>query len=141
MVAATGPWSAIRVLSDIRDFGDPRTRSPDEDELLGIRRPTPEEAEKAEQVRKDRLEVRQAGLRQQMEQWWFRAWLYEYLADLGTWENIHAASPTGFPDPMATQFYVGRKAAGWQLWDEIDRLVPDLASKMRREAGKPLGAD
>lgn len=105
-----------------------------EEALLGIQRPTLEQEQEAERIAAEKAELRKAGLIQLMRQDWFREWLMGWLVQFGAFDNPMAASPTGFPDPMATQFYLGRKAAGWELWAHFDDLSPDLASLMRREA-------
>jgi hypothetical protein len=58
--------------------------------------------------------------------------MMKQLNGFGTFENSFAASPTGFPDPLATQFKLGMKAAGWHLWEVFDTASPEFASAMRR---------
>ena len=83
------------------------------------------------------MDLRHAGLKNCMEQKWFREWMMERLLSLNTFGQTFAASPNGFPDINATFYHAGMKAAGWVFWDEIDTLMPELASLMRREAMKP----
>ena len=103
-----------------------------EDELLGIERPTPEEEDEAQRLIRRETEFRRAYLITLMENKEFRGWLMEWLNSIGTFEQAFAGSPTGFPDPLATQYSMGMKAAGWNLWCFFDDLAPDLASLMRR---------
>lgn len=108
-----------------------------EERLLGIERPTVEEEAEAEKIRSENAEIRRLFLRSLIENPLFREWLMEQLNAFQTFANPLAVSPTGFPDPMATQFHLGMKAAGWVLWTVFDDLAPELASLMRREAMKP----
>ena len=103
-----------------------------EEQLLGIYRPTIEEEEQAEAEKAEADEMRRVWLVNQMHNPMFREWLMGWLEHFGTFANTFAVSPTGFPDPLATQFKLGMKAAGWEIWESIDALAPDLASKMRR---------
>ncbi len=109
---------------------------PEEEALLGIERPTPEQEAAAEKERKERAELRQAFLRAMLQNELFREWLMEQLEHMGTFANSFGAGPTGFPDHMATQFQLGMKAAGWHLWTMFDDAEPELASLMRREFRK-----
>lgn len=109
-----------------------------EKELLGIDRPTPEEEEATARKLAERIELRRLFIVAQMENPMFREWLMEQLVALGTFENAFGAGPSGFPDHMATQFQLGRKAAGWDLWTLFDNAAPELASMMRREYGKSI---
>lgn len=108
-----------------------------EEALLGIQRETPEQEAEREKTEKERAEIRRRFLIAQMENPLFREWLMEELIGLGTFENAFGFGPTGFPDPMATQFKLGMKAAGWHLWEIFDTVAPELASKMRREFRSP----
>ena len=108
-----------------------------EEALLGIERQTPEQEADAEQTAKEKAEIRKRFLIALMENPLFREWLMEQLMALGAFENAFGNSPTGFPDPYATWFKAGLKAAGWHLWEIFDDVAPDLASLMRREATKP----
>lgn len=111
---------------------------PEEREILGLPPdPTPEQIADAEKERTERADLRRRFLVAMLENPMFREWLMEQLVVFGTFENAFGAGPTGFPDPMATQFQLGMKAAGWSLWDIFDRAAPDLASFMRREYGRP----
>lgn len=107
--------------------------SDDEASFLGVERLSPEEQEDAERARKEKLEVRRRFLISLIQNDLFREWLMEELVNWGTFENAFGAGPTGFPDPLATQFQLGQKAAGWRLWTLFDDLAPELASQMRRE--------
>lgn len=107
-----------------------------EEQLLGIERPTPEQEAEAERNRLEKLEVRRVFLLNLMQSDLFRAWLMETLVAYGTFENSFGAGPTGFPDPNATWFQAGMKAAGWNLWCVFDEVSPELASLMRRESVK-----
>lgn len=104
-----------------------------ERELLGIERPSPEEEAAEERRLADAAEVRKAWLIGQMQNHMFREWLMEILVGFGTFSTMFGAGPSGFPDPLATQFQMGRKAAGWELWTTFDDVSPELASVMRRE--------
>lgn len=107
-----------------------------EEELLGIERESPEQEAEAEREAKERAEFRRLFLVQLMQSDMFRAWLMEQLVGWQTFENPFGISPAGFPDPMATQFALGQKAAGWHLWTIFDDVAPELTSLMRREAGQ-----
>lgn len=105
-----------------------------EADFLGLpERLTPEEEEAQEKEDAERLEDRRLFLYRLLNDPDFRAWLWDKMVAFGTFENRFMASPTGFPDQMATQFQAGMKAAGWALWEEFDNAAPDLASLMRRE--------
>lgn len=108
-----------------------------EEALLGIERPTPEQEAEAEKLMTEKAELRRAFLIGLMQNELFREWLMEKLTGFQTFGNPFGVSPTGFPDPLATQFHSGMKAAGWSLWTEFDDLTPELASLMRREAARP----
>lgn len=109
---------------------------PEEAELLGLEFQT-EEQEQAEQNEfAEQNELRRVFLQRQMENTMFREWLWDQLTALGTFENSFGYSPAGFTDPMATQFKLGMKAAGWALWETFDNAAPELASLMRREGLK-----
>lgn len=110
-----------------------------EEIILGVERPTPEQEAEAEQIRKDKADLRKRFLVGMMENPLFREWLMEQLQGFQTFGQPYAAGPTGFPDHMATQFHMGMKAAGWHLWEMFDEVAPELASLMRREANKPKG--
>ena len=111
----------------------PRGEIPEPEEvLLGYERPSVEEEAKIEADKTESIEFRNEFLRQLMGNEMFRAWMMEVLVRFKTFENPFGISPTGFPDPLATQFALGQKAAGWHLWEIFDNLAPDLASKMRR---------
>jgi hypothetical protein len=105
-----------------------------EEALLGIERPTIEEEAETERIAHEKRELRRLGLLNLMAQEWFREWLMGKLAAFNTFGQTFAASPTGFPDPNATFFHLGMKAAGWALWEEFDNIAPEMASLMRREA-------
>lgn len=113
-----------------------RTRGelPDaEEELLGIERPTEEEEAEAERELQQKAEVRRAFLFSLMQSVAFREWLMEQLVSAGTFEHRFGGSPTGFPDPMGTQYAMGMKQTGWNIWEQFDNVAPDLTSLMRRE--------
>lgn len=108
-----------------------------EEALLGIVRPDPEKEAEQEKVRAENAQLRQLYLTGLMQNPLFREWLMANLMDFQTFGNPIAVTPTGFPDPMATQFHLGMKAAGWKLWAFFDDLCPELASQMRRESTAP----
>lgn len=118
---------------------DPSDMQPEEADLAGYRRMSAEDVAE-EEDRVVRARFRQAYLIGLMRNEDFRGWLWEWLAEFGTFGNPMAVSPTGFPDPMATQFFLGKKAAGWAMWEQFDNLAPELASLMRREGSKPKDA-
>jgi hypothetical protein len=62
-----------------------------------------------------------------------RDWLWSLLVDLNAFGTTFGISPGGFPDPLATQYHLGRRSAGWRIWTEMDDESPELASLMRRE--------
>lgn len=107
-----------------------------EENLLGIIRPPEEEEAETKRIAEEKAELRRAGLKRLMGQDWFREWLWIQLTALQTFEHIHAAAPNGAPDRAATQFYLGRRSAGWDLWTLFDDLAPDKTSLMRREASQ-----
>lgn len=110
---------------------------PEEESLLGIERDSPEQEAEAKRAFDEAQEFKRRFLVTLMQNQSFREWLMPLLDEFGTFENSFGVSPTGFPDPMATQFKLGMKAAGWRLWTLFDDLAPELASQMRREgAGK-----
>lgn len=88
-------------------------------------------------VQQEKAELRRIGLQRCMEQGWFRDWLMEYLVSLNTFGQTFAVGPTGFPDPNATFFHAGMKAAGEALWEQFDNLTPELVALMRRDARVP----
>lgn len=101
--------------------------------------PRPEEPkdDSAQRIADEKREMRDAGLKRLMEQAWFREFVMEYLASLNTFGMTFGISPTGFPDPHATFYHAGLKAAGEIFFERIDAIVPDLAALMRREAAAP----
>lgn len=108
--------------------------TPEMEDLLGV---TPEDRAadaKAFELVAERAKLRTAELKRLMGQEWFRTWMWDTLTACNTFEIIHAASPTGFPDPRATDYFLGRRSVGWDLWCLLDNLAPDHASLMRREA-------
>jgi hypothetical protein len=115
---------------------------PDPEEFMtGRRAVSVAEADEAKRIAAEKAQFRQTFLAQLMTSTDFRDWLWEVLVSLGTFENAFGAGPTGFPDPMATQFQLGQKAAGWHLFTTFDDAAPDLASQMRRDASqKPITA-
>lgn len=108
-----------------------------EESLLGIERPTLEQEDEAKKIADEKVLLRTIYLRKLMDTELFRAWLWEHLQAFGTFTNTFGLSPTGFPHPEGSWFAAGRKSAGWDIWEQIDNLAPDLASLMRREATKP----
>ena len=110
---------------------EPLTLTPEEIMLGRERRKTPEERE-ADRVAAEKAEFRRQFLASLMTSQDFRDWLMETLNGFGTFGNAFGAGPTGFPDPMATQFQLGQKAAGWHLWATFDNVAPELARQMRR---------
>jgi len=45
--------------------------------------------------------------------------MWEVLVGMHTFEERFAVSPAGFPNPEATWFQAGEKAAGWRLYDAL----------------------
>lgn len=107
---------------------------PEEERLLGIERPSIEDEQDQAKAFEERKMLRKAVLMHAFQQDEFRVWLMEKLQSFGTFVMPAGMSPNGSPDPQATFFNLGMKAAGWALWEEFDDLSPELASKMRREA-------
>jgi hypothetical protein len=106
---------------------------PEEADLLGLEFQTEEqEADEQRRFQEDQ-ELRRAFLVGLMQNSLFREWLFAHITAFGAFANSFGAGPTGFPDPMATQFQLGMKAAGWALWESVDNVAPELASLMRRE--------
>lgn len=104
-----------------------------EEQLLGIERPTIEQEAEVERQAKEAAELRLLFLAGLMQNPMFRHWLMSELVHLGAFAQEFGASPGGFPDPLATQYSMGMKAAGWRLWTTFDDIAPDLTSLMRRE--------
>jgi hypothetical protein len=113
------------------DFPDP------EEVMTGRRVASLAEQQEAARVAAEKADFRRTFLSQLMTSADFREFLWEVLVGFGTFENAFGAGPTGFPDPMATQFQLGQKAAGQHLWFVFDDAAPDLVSQMRRDALKP----
>ena len=114
------------------------TRQPSIEELI-LRTPpppTPEEEAAAEKKAAEESQIRQLYLAKLMNEQPFREWLWEVLASFGKFVNPFANSPAGFPDPMATQFALGRKSCGEELWEMFDDAAPEAASLMRRKRAK-----
>lgn len=105
----------------------------EEEALLGIVRESPEDEAEAKRAYAEAQEFQRRFLVTLMQNQSFREWLMPLLNEFGTFDNSFGVSPTGFTDPMATQFKLGMKAAGWRLWTLFDDLAPELASQMRRE--------
>lgn len=103
----------------------------------GEPRPKSDEDDNAQRILAEKQEQRRAGILRLMGQAWFREWLMEYLTSLNTFGTTFAATPTGFPDPNATFFHLGMKAAGTALWEQLDDISPELAALMRRETRTP----
>lgn len=108
----------------------------EEADLLGVKHEPPEEQEAREKSLRERARLRERMLRGLMDRPQFREWLMDVLVEFDTFGRTFGASPSGFPDDRATEFHLGRKAAGWRLWTLFDDLCPELASQMRREFGK-----
>ncbi len=107
-----------------------------EEELLGIQRDPPEVEEEKERQAREKLEFRRLFLVHLMADPLFREWLMDLLVEFKAFDNPFGLSPAGFPDPLATQFALGMKAAGWRLWEIFDGVAPEMASLMRRESVK-----
>lgn len=104
-----------------------------EEALLGIERQTPEQEAEAAKTAAEEAHLEDVFLRDLIANPLFRKWLWTKLQSFNTFGHTFAATPTGFPDPNATWFHAGIKAAGWSLWEEFDNLSPLHASMMRRE--------
>lgn len=105
-----------------------------ERDLLGLPPAlTPEEEAEAERQAKEKAEERKLLLLRLMNDPEFRTFLWEILVSFNTFETVFGAGPTGFPDPQATVYNLGLRAAGWHLWTLFDNAVPDHTSLMRRE--------
>lgn len=115
------------------DFPNP------EEILTGRATLTIAEQDDIKRAAKEKSDFRQKFLEGLMTSTDFREWLWEVLQSFGTFENAFGAGPTGFPDPMATQFQLGRKSCGWDLWTAFDTASPEMTSQMRRDALKPKG--
>lgn len=113
---------------------NPEDLNEEERALLGYADKTEEEIAE-EDALKLRAQHTRELLQYLMQGDLFREWLMGLINSFGAFGNPFGASPTGFPDPLATQFALGRKSAGWELWELIDNLDPIHASLMRREAG------
>lgn len=118
-------------------MSDPGRAITPEEAILGVERPTPEQEAEAKKLADEKAEVRRRFLLGLIHNELFREWLMGHLLAFQTFSQPFGVSPSGFPDPMATQFHLGMKAAGWTLWEEFDNLAPEMASLMRREASKP----
>lgn len=113
-----------------------RIHTPDEI-MLGVEKPTPEQEAEAKKIADEKANLRRLFLLGMINNPLFREWLMGHLVAFQTFTQPYGVSPGGFPDPMATQFHLGMKAAGWTLWEEFDNLAPEMASLMRREASQP----
>lgn len=111
-----------------------RRRRPDlEARLLGIEQRSPEEEAEAERQAREQLDLERAFMADLMARPVFRRWLFGKLQEWNTFHRTFGATVTGFPDERATEYHLGVKAAGWDLWCYFDDLAPELASQMRRE--------
>lgn len=110
-----------------------------EEQLLGIERPTPEQEEAAKKISDEKAELRRVYMLQLMQTPLFREWLWGFLQECRTFNHTFGVSPTGFPDPDGTQYALGLRQAGWNLWEFFDDIAPDYTSLMRREAKQPKG--
>lgn len=88
----------------------------------------PDNAASPKAFRKKRLDQEWA---QREEQLFWRKLLAEPIGrrilwglfrDGGAFEAIHAAGPTGVPDPLATEFYRGRTLFVWALYQKLAAL-------------------
>lgn len=105
-----------------------------EEALLGIERPSLEQEAEQARVAQEQAQLRRHFMLDLMARPLFREWLMAKIMAFDAFGMPFGVGPTGFPDPQATFFKMGIKAAGWALWEEIDNLSPELASLMRREA-------
>lgn len=110
-----------------------------EEALLGIERPTIEQEEAAKREHDEAIKFERDYFVHLMQQPIFRAWVMRWINAFGAFDNAFGSSPVGFPDPLATHFKLGMKAAGWDLWEFFDELSPEQASLMRREARQSKG--
>lgn len=104
-----------------------------EEQLLGIERDTLEQEEDKRRIQAENAELRRLFLVGMMQNPMFREWLMDQLIFFDTFIHPIAVSPAGFPDPLATQYQMGMKAAGWHLWTAFDDVAPEWTSLMRRE--------
>jgi hypothetical protein len=67
-----------------------------------------------------------------------RKWFWGLITALGAFEDRFAASPSGAPDPRATDFYAGQQAAGQRVWRTLAKADPALTALMHAENdGRP----
>lgn len=103
----------------------------------GEPRPDTADDKALEIVLDQKAELLRAGLIRCLEHEWFRDWINGLLIAFNTYGHTFAATPGGFPDPNATFFHLGMKAAGTHILEQIDDITPDHALMLRREARKP----
>lgn len=106
--------------------------------ILGLDFQTPEQEAEDQRIQKEAAELRRMFLVHLLSDQMFREWMFGVLQEFKTFDNPFGVSPAGFPDPMATQFALGMKAAGWRLWEIFDTVDPAKASLMRREGLKTV---
>lgn len=110
-----------------------RDRPEEESALLE----SPEERDAREAVEKavaEQNRLNAAFMQNLMANETFRAWVMWILTGLGTFDNLFGVSANGFPDHEATQFLMGKKAAGWFMYTYFDSIAPEMMSRARREA-------
>lgn len=59
--------------------------------------------------------------------------MWEVLQGMHTFEERFAATPSGFPDPNASWFQAGEKAAGWRLYDAMRKAALEEVWLMHEE--------
>lgn len=59
--------------------------------------------------------------------------MWEVLIGMHTFEERFAISPSGFPQPEATWFQAGEKAAGWRLYDALRKAAFEEVHQMHLE--------
>ena len=129
---------AVRADGQVEDAltRHPNDAPENDSEILGYDFQTQDQQEADFQEAEEKVEIRRQFLAGLMTDAMFREWLWEQLTALGAFNNAFGSSPVGFPDPLATHFQLGRKAAGWDLWEMFDNAAPEWTSLMRREAMK-----
>lgn len=89
----------------------------------------------AKRTRKGKLEAdnRSAFWIRTMDDPTGRLVVWEILTDLGTFEDRFAATPAGFPDQAARDFYAGQKSYGQRLYRTLMVATPARIIEMHQE--------
>lgn len=113
------------------------TEPEDEDETpIGPEIPSASDPKSiAKRVRKSKLDTdnRRAFWIRTMDDPTGRLVVWEILTDLGTFEDRFAATPAGFPDQAARDFFAGQKSYGQRLYRTLMVATPARIIEMHQE--------